>query len=227
MTEKPTLPPILFQDDQLLVINKPAGLIIQDSHTHTQQTLEQALPDDPTLERQGIVHRLDKDTSGVMVVARTPEAQSNLQQQFKNRQVSKEYTALVWGKSPDDHAIIDAPIARHPVYGYKYVVTEGGREAKTELWRQQEYRYQNQPVTLLRIKPHTGRTHQIRVHLAALKLPIVGDKIYGRRKDSAPIRQFLHAGYLQIIHPATGKTLEFRADLPADLTEFLATLSQE
>ncbi len=210
-----------------MVIDKPAGLIVQDSHTHSQQTLEQALPDHDGVERKGIVHRLDKDTSGLMVIAKTPQAQANLQDQFKTRHVHKHYAALVWGNCPDQHAIIDAPIARHPVYGYKYVVTEGGREAQTEFWQRQTYRFQDQHVTLLKVAPHTGRTHQIRVHLAALRLPIIGDKIYGRRKDSSNIRQFLHAETLQFTHPTTGQPVQFHADLPQDLSNFLASLKEE
>jgi 23S rRNA pseudouridine1911/1915/1917 synthase len=219
------LPPQLFKDDQLLVINKPAGLIVEDAHTHSQATLEHALPQDDDLDRNGLVHRLDKDTSGVMLVAQTPEAQANLQQQFKDRTVTKQYTALVWGKPKDKHFIIDAPIARHPMLGYKYVAMEGGRLAKTEVWLEKVYIYQDQPVSLLRIQPYTGRTHQIRVHLAAMRLPIIGDKIYGRRKDNSTIRQFLHATSIKLTHPTTGQELHFEAPLADDLADFLSQLT--
>jgi 23S rRNA pseudouridine1911/1915/1917 synthase len=216
---------VLFEDQHLLIINKPAGLIVEDSHTHSQTTLEQLLPQQPGLDRNGIVHRLDRDTSGVMVVAKTLSAQANLQNQFKERLVTKEYTALVWGRSRDDHAIINAPIARHPVKGFKFVTMAGGRESQTEFWRQQEFIYRQQPVTLLKVKPHSGRTHQIRVHLAAMNLPIVGDKVYGRRKDPSPIRHFLHAQSIQLHHPETGEQLQFTAPLADDLVAFLQQLA--
>jgi 23S rRNA pseudouridine1911/1915/1917 synthase len=218
-------PEVIYQDDELLVINKPAGLIVEDSHTHSQHTLEQWLAQTSQLDRSGMVHRLDKDTSGVMVVAKTVDAQEKLQQQFKDRQVAKEYQALVWGKAPEQHAIIDAPIARHPAKGFKYVAMAGGRPAKTEFWLEQGYSFEQQLLSLLRVKPYTGRTHQIRVHLAALNLPIVGDRIYGRRKDKTPIRQFLHAHHLSFTHPKTGESVHFSAPLPVDLQEFLNTLS--
>lgn len=228
----PQLPPVVFEDDQILVINKPAGLIVQDSHTHNQATLEQAIAatapdnsDDEGLERGGIVHRLDKETSGLMVIAKTPTAQTNLQQQFKDRQVHKRYLAMVWGRPKDDHAIINAPINRHPVTGYKYVVMAGGREAVTEFWLDQEYRYHDEVMSLLKVFPQTGRTHQIRVHLTALRLPIVGDTIYGRRKDKTGIRQFLHAAELEFQHPTTGEQMRFEASLPEDLQTFLDKLT--
>jgi 23S rRNA pseudouridine1911/1915/1917 synthase len=225
MAASPQLPPILYQDDDLLVINKPAGLIVEDSHTHSQATLQHALDND-TVDRGGLVHRLDKDTSGVMLVAKTPQAQAALQQQFKARQVHKTYTALVWGKPKDSHFKIDAPIERHPVHGYKFVVAEGGRPAQTEVWLEGEYRLNKEPVSLLRIEPHTGRTHQIRVHLAAMRLPIVGDKVYGRRKDHTPMRQFLHASNIKFTHPTSGRPLQFDAPLSDDLRQFLDGLQR-
>src|SRR5690606_13688558 len=112
-----SFPPILYQDQDILVIDKPAGLIVQKSHTHDQITLEQLLPEIPEVERKGIVHRLDRDTSGVMVVAQTTAAQENLYHQFQDRLVDKMYEALVWGKPKENHFIIHAPIARHPRYG--------------------------------------------------------------------------------------------------------------
>src|SRR5690606_2108976 len=110
-------PPIVYQDDDLLVINKPAGLIVQLSHTHQQPTIESMLPDRPELDRRGLVHRLDRDTSGLMVIAATSMAQQALYQQFQQRHVDKRYQTLVWGKVADQHAIIEAPIGRHPVHG--------------------------------------------------------------------------------------------------------------
>lgn len=218
-------PPILYEDDDLLVIDKPAGLIVQKSHTHTEQTLDAMLPDNNLVERQGIVHRLDRDTSGVMVVAKTAEAQKELQRQFADRLIDKEYIALVWGNFADEHAIVDAPILRHPSLGYKYVVANsGGREARTEIWREQIYQYNDEYLSLLRLKLHTGRTHQARVHLFALGYPMVGDKVYGRRKDKTDIRQFLHASKLGFVHPTSKKQMSFTSPLPQDLQSFLDIL---
>lgn len=217
-------PPIIYQDESILVIDKPAGMIVQKSHTHNQPTLEQALPGRDDLERKGIVHRLDRDTSGLMVIAQTPAAQQSLYQQFQKRQVQKEYQALVWGEFKDHHAIIEAPIARHPHYGYKYVVMEGGREAKTEAWKTQVFSYHDDKMTLLKLRLHTGRTHQIRVHLHALGYPMVGDKIYGRRKDSFDTRQFLHANHLSFTHPDTRQLVEFDTPLPGELQAFIDQL---
>lgn len=224
-SRSPLIPEIIFEDDHILVINKPAGLIVEDSHTHSEHTLEQWLAATAHLDRSGIVHRLDKDTSGVMVIAKNATSQENLQAQFKNRQVQKEYIALCWGKAPETHAIIDAPIARHPAKGFKYVASADGREAKTEFWLEESRVYQEQLISLLRVRPYTGRTHQIRVHLAALNLPIIGDRIYGRRKDKAPIRQFLHAHHLWFSHPHSGEEVHYSAPLSEDLQQFLNGLS--
>jgi 23S rRNA pseudouridine1911/1915/1917 synthase len=224
--EELSFPPILYQDEDIVVINKPAGLIVQKSHTHTEPTLDQLLPANPELERQGIVHRLDRDTSGVMVIARTSHAQQDLQRQFSNRLVEKEYVALVWGEFPDAHAIVDAPILRHPSLGYKYVVAnQGGREAKTEIWRQQIYSYEGEPLSFLRLKLHSGRTHQARVHLFAMGYPLVGDKVYGRRKDKTGLRQFLHARQLGFIHPTSHQHVQFTADIPQEMQQFLNQIS--
>lgn len=222
----PDFPPIIYQDESILVIDKPADLIVQKSHTHTQQTLEQLLPQNDQLERQGIVHRLDRYTSGLMVIARTSQAQQSLKKQFSDREVDKEYTALVWGEVKDDHAIVDAPIARHPSYGYKYVVMEEGRPSKTELWKLKVFDLQDTRASLLKLKLHTGRTHQARVHLHALGHPLVGDSVYGRRKDATGIRHFLHASHLSFQHPETGEKLAFNSPLPPDLQQFLDTLKE-
>lgn len=226
--ETPQFPPILYQDEDILVVNKPAGLIVQKSHTHTEPTLDEMLPQTPGLERQGIVHRLDRDTSGVMVIAKTATAQAELQHQFADRLVEKEYVALVWGRFADSHAIVDAPILRHPSLGYKYVVAnQGGREAKTEIWRQQVYMYQDEPVSLLKLKLHTGRTHQARVHLFALGYPMIGDRVYGRRKDKTEMRQFLHAAQLSFIHPTSGQKVQFNAPLPQELQDFIDKINPD
>lgn len=224
-SKQTSFPPIVFQDNDVVVINKPSGLIVQLSHTHNQPTLESMLTDHHGLERRGIVHRLDRDTSGLMVVAKSGEAQQALHQQFQQRQVAKRYQALVWGKFPDEHAIIDAPIARHPLQGHKFTAMADGKDAKTEVWRQQTYRLDDQWLSLLRVVTHTGRTHQIRVHLQALGYPLVGDIVYGRRKDPRQIRLFLHADYLAFNQPSTGQRLEFVLPLADDLAEFIGSLT--
>ena len=135
---------------------------------------------------------------------------------------------MVWGRFADAHAIVDAPILRHPSLGYKYVVAnQGGREAKTEIWRQQVYMYQDEPVSLLKLKLHTGRTHQARVHLFALGYPMVGDRVYGRRKDKTEMRQFLHAAQLGFTHPTSGQKMQFDAPLPVELQEFINKISSD
>lgn len=216
--------PVLYEDEAILVIDKPAGLIIEKSHTHSEVTLQDMLPEAEDLDRGGLVHRLDRDTSGVMVVAKTGEAQAALQEQFKGRLTDKEYTALVWGRLPEEHLIIDAPIGRHPKLGYKYVVMEGGREAKSEVWAEGEYVLESDVATLVRVKIYTGRTHQIRVHMMALGNALVGDSVYGRRKDKTKVRQFLHAAKLSFDHPVTGERMTFEAPLAKELEGFLGGL---
>ncbi len=220
------LPPVLYEDDAIMVLNKPAGLVVEKSHTHSQVTLQDLLPFADEVDRAGLVHRLDRDTSGVMVVAKTNDSQAALQKQFLERTTDKEYMALVWGKLADDHAVINAPIARHPKIGYKYVVMDGGRDAKTEFWRLGEYKLADDVASLIKVDLHTGRTHQIRVHMMAMGHALVGDTVYGRRKDKSAIRQFLHASKLSLQHPATGKTMTFEAPLADDLQRFLDGLKQ-
>ncbi len=212
---------IVYQDDDLLVIDKPPGLTVYPAPGHPSHTLVNAiiarfpeLPGD-TL-RPGIVHRLDKDTSGLMVVAKNSSAQQDLADQFKAHLVSKSYLALVKGQLTPERGAIDAAIGRDPHNRKRMAVVTQGREARTEY---QVINYIGKH-TLLEVRPKTGRTHQIRVHLAAIGFPVVGDKIYGV-KSPFLARQFLHASRLGFTHPTTHEYVEFTSDLPADLAQAL------
>ncbi|HHJ06777.1 MAG TPA: RluA family pseudouridine synthase [Anaerolineae bacterium] len=211
---------ILFEDNQIIVLNKAAGLVVHPAAGHAQDTLVNALlyhcPKLASLdnERPGIVHRLDKDTSGVMVVAKTPEALRNLQTQFRARSVEKIYLALVHGHPQSPQGIIDVPLGRHPQHRQQMAPLAGGRPARTHYSLIQQWK----DYSLLKLKLETGRTHQIRVHLAWLGHPVVGDTVYGRRRNSLSLsRQFLHASQLSLEHPLSGQRLRFEAPLSPDL----------
>jgi len=216
---------IVYQDDDLLVIDKPPGLIVYPAPGHPSHTLVNAiiarfpeLPGDSL--RPGIVHRLDKDTSGLMVVAKNSSAQQDLASQFKAHLVSKTYLALVKGHLTPERGAIDAAIGRDPHNRQRMAVVTQGREARTEY---QVINYIGKH-TLLEVRPKTGRTHQIRVHLAAIGFPVVGDKIYGVKSPFLS-RQFLHASRLGFTHPTTHEYVEFTSDLPADLAQALEDIS--
>ncbi len=219
---------IIHEDDALLVINKPAGMVVHPAAGHADGTLVNAvLGHAPDLivgnaERPGIVHRLDRDTSGLIIIAKTDEALKNLQQQFASRTVHKTYLALVNGQVSVAQGKIDAPLGRDAHDRKKFAVVNSAvaREAIT-LFHVAE-RLAN--YTLLKVEPQTGRTHQIRVHLAFIHHPVVGDEVYGRsRKNALGLeRQFLHAWRVIFIHPETGRPVEFMAPLPQDLQEALS-----
>jgi 23S rRNA pseudouridine1911/1915/1917 synthase len=239
---------VLHDDDECVVINKAPGVVVHPAAGHAQGTLVNALLHAyPGLEgiggegRPGIVHRLDKETSGVMIVAKNDFAYQKLARQFKDRTVTKEYLTVVWGKLPAVGGIIDRPIGRHRSDRKRMSSLRAlprTRQAVTE-WKlencfpmddhQSSWRW----VSLLRVRPRTGRTHQIRVHLADLGHPVVGDKVYGHkgRKGSkkSPLddfpRQALHAERLEIVHPRTGKRMVFCAPLPEDMKKLLQHLS--
>jgi 23S rRNA pseudouridine1911/1915/1917 synthase len=214
---------IVFENDDLMIINKPAGMVVHPSAGHWSGTLANAaLGYAPDIEgvggeqRPGIVHRLDKDTSGLIVVAKNERAHRNLQDQFRTRQVEKVYLALVDGVPPTRTGRIEAPIGRDPAHRKQMaIVSEGkGREAVTEYKTLESFRKH----TLLEVHPHTGRTHQIRLHLKLLGTPIVGDSLYGHRHPSISIqRQFLHAARLTITLKPGEIARIFEAPLPADL----------
>jgi len=219
---------IIYEDETLLVVNKPAGMVVHPALGHTSGTLVNAVlghcPDIAEVggaDRAGIVHRLDKDTSGLILVAKDDETRAALQRQFKRRQVTKTYLALVEDQMQPREGIIEASIGRNKRQRKKMAVVKHGREART-MYRAVEYFDDH---TLLEVRPHTGRTHQVRVHLAWMGFPIVGDSVYGRRRQRLlKSRHFLHAASLRFTHPATGEEVEFKAPLPPELDAVLKRL---
>ncbi len=214
---------IVYEDSDLLVVNKPAGLAVHPAPGHSSHTLVNAvlgylpgLAEDDASPRPGIVHRLDKDTSGLILVAKNRLAHENLSDQFKSRAVSKAYLVLVKGKLEPESGIIEADIGRDPQNRQRMAVVSRGREART---RYRVVKYLGK-YTLLEISPETGRTHQIRVHLAAIGFPVVGDATYGVPSPHIS-RQFLHAHKIGFRLPSTNKYVEFSAPLPPDLERAL------
>lgn len=220
---------VIHCDRHILVINKTSGMVVHPGAGNRKHTLVNALlfhfpgiRDVGPEERCGIVHRLDKETSGLMVVARNMNAYTELQEQFKKREVQKVYLGLVWGRMPEKEGKFTWAIGRHVKHGERISVrTKKPRDAVTLYSVQKEYG----EFTLLRIKPITGRTHQIRVHLAAAGHSLVGDTRYGYRKTKIRVpRLFLHASYLSFNHPETKETVEFSSLLPKELKSFLDRL---
>jgi len=216
---------IIYEDDDLLVIDKPAGLTVHPAPGHPSHTLVNAilshladLPDDSL--RPGIVHRLDKDTSGVMVVAKNSLAQADLISQFKAHSVVKAYLVMVKGHLTPENGVIEAPIGRDPRNRKRMAVVAEGREARTEY---QVVKYIGD-YTLLEVRPETGRTHQIRVHLKAIGYPVAGDKVYGV-KSAYLSRQFMHACRLGFKQPSSGEYVEFTSELPPDLAQALEDIA--
>ena len=226
---------IVYEDNDILVINKPAGLVVHPGSGNWKGTLLNALlhhaPQLAEVPRAGIVHRLDKDTSGLMVVAKTLIAQTALVRQMQSRSVKREYLALVWGEL-DYGGIIDLPIGRHPSQRVKMAVIQGGKEAVTHYGVEANF----PSCTLLRCRLETGRTHQIRVHLTHLGHPLIGDSVYqkGVQKCALPLRellnnfprQALHATKLALEHPVTGEWLEWHAPLPEDMEQLLDQIDE-
>lgn len=217
---------IVYEDGDLLVIDKPPGLTVHPGPGHPDRTLINAIlahaPEVGQIEaslRPGIVHRLDKDTSGLIVIAKNKRAQLELARQIKERQVTKGYLALVPGCPEPPKGTIDTPIGRHPIHRKKMAVVAWGRPARTH------YRVIRQlgQFSLVEAKLETGRTHQIRVHLASIGHPVVGDGVYGPRVPFLA-RQFLHAFKLGFYLPSSGEYREFTSELPPDLREALAFL---
>lgn len=216
----------IYQDDHIAVVDKPHGLPVHPGPGHPDGTLVNALmahcPDIVGVGgevRPGIVHRLDKDTSGLIMVAKTHEAHQNLSAQISSRNVDKGYLALCRGLLATDEGEIDAPIGRDPYNRKRMAVVENGRNAKTMytvLDRLESYTY-------LSLKLETGRTHQIRVHMAYVTHPLVGDNVYGR-SSSVVSRHFLHANYLAFRHPTTGEPVSFHSPLPKDLSDALESI---
>ena len=230
---------ILYEDTELLVIDKPAGLVAHPAAGNRDGTLVNALlhhaPELATLPRAGLVHRLDKDTSGLLVVARSLRAHTALVAQLQARRIERYYLAVVNGL-PVAGGSVDAPVGRHPVDRQRMAVTPGGKPAVTHYRIQQRFRGHS----LLQVKLDTGRTHQIRVHMAHIRLPLLGDPVYGGRPRLPPgasprcieaiqgfRRQALHAERLALSHPLSGEWREWRAPIPADLAQLLAILTDD
>ena len=226
---------IVFEDRELLVVNKQAGLVVHPAPGHPAGTLVNALLHHVgdlsgiggTL-RPGIVHRLDRDTSGLMAVAKSDRAHQGLSEALKGRRVKRVYLAALWGTLPEDRVVVDRPIGRHPRYRTRMAVVAGGRASRTRLRHLEEW----PAASLCEATLDTGRTHQIRVHAASVGHAVVGDEVYGAgrergfggtaRRWAAELaarmpRQFLHAHRLEFSHPVTGEALAFRAPLPGDL----------
>ena len=222
---------VLYEDDDVLVIDKPAGLVVHPGAGRATGTLVHGLvaryPEIAAVgepERPGIVHRLDAGTSGLMLVARSEDARVALVEMLSEREVSRQYCALAWGTVAGDEGLIDAPIGRSERERTKMAIVADGREARTRFVVRERFTSPTE-VTLLECHLETGRTHQIRVHLASIKHPVVGDTRYGRARPLISAdRPFLHAERLAFAHPITGEAMEFGSALPADLAAVLARL---
>jgi 23S rRNA pseudouridine1911/1915/1917 synthase len=222
---------IAWSDEHLLVVDKPPGLVVHPARGHREGTLSQLLSesgmggaggDDP--ERPGIVHRLDRDTSGLLLVARGEEAHRLLQSALRERLIEREYVALVEGRPPSRTGTIEAPIGRHPRIRTRMAVGgTGAREARTRFTLERSLGQ----VSLLRLRLDTGRTHQIRVHLQAIGHPVCGDPEYGTPGTLGLERQFLHATRLAFPHPITGAPIEVESPLPPDLRDALTRAEEQ
>ena len=224
---------IVYEDEHLLVVDKPAGLVVHPARGHREGTLSQLLASvaagGPEPERAGIVHRLDRDTSGLLVVARSEQAHGRLQRALAQRKIEREYFALVHGRPPARTGTIEAPIGRDPRERTRMAVDGAHpREARTHFAIERSLG----AYTLLRLRLDTGRTHQIRVHLQAIGHPVVGDPLYGRHggigtpEELGLERQFLHAAKLSFRHPVTDEPVELVSALPADLRTALRRAEQ-
>jgi 23S rRNA pseudouridine1911/1915/1917 synthase len=226
---------VVYEDEALLVVDKPAGMVVHPAPGNWSGTLVNALlgrggslSSEGEPERAGMVHRLDKETSGLLVVAKTDRSHRLLSAAIAARRVTRRYAVMTWGHLPSDSLTIDKPIARDPRDRKRMAIVNKGRPAKTDLIRLARF----DAGELLRAHLHSGRTHQIRVHLASIGHPVMGDDVYGggggrRVAGLPPKRHFLHAAWLAFNHPVTAKPLDFRSPLPADLRHSLAVIAGE
>ena len=220
---------IVYEDDDVIVVNKPQGMVVHPAPGHPNHTLVNALLYHSPLStingtfRPGIVHRIDKDTSGLLMVAKNDLAHQSLAEQLRNKTNKREYRALVYGQIKEDEGTIDAPLGRNPQDRKKQAVVKGGRHAVTHFKVMK--RYDN--FTLVKCILETGRTHQIRVHMKYIGHPLVGDPLYGPRKVIGKDGQFLHAALLGFKHPRTGKELVFEAPLPENFQKMLDKLDKQ
>ena len=220
---------IVYEDDDMIVVNKPQGMVVHPAPGHPDHTLVNALLYHSPLStingtfRPGIVHRIDKDTSGLLMVAKNDLAHQSLAEQLRNKTNKREYLALVYGQIKEDEGTIDAPLGRNPQDRKKQAVVKGGRHAVTHFKVMK--RYDN--FTLVKCILETGRTHQIRVHMKYIGHPLVGDPLYGPRKVIGKNGQFLHAALLGFKHPRTGKEMIFEAPLPENFQKMLDKLDKQ
>ncbi|WP_282458036.1 RluA family pseudouridine synthase [Ligilactobacillus aviarius] len=220
---------IVYEDDDVIVVNKPQGMVVHPAPGHPDHTLVNALLYHSPLStingtfRPGIVHRIDKDTSGLLMVAKNDLAHQSLAEQLRNKTNKREYLALVYGQIKEDEGTIDAPLDRNPQDRKKQAVVKGGRHAVTHF--KVIKRYDN--FTLVKCILETGRTHQIRVHMKYIGHPLVGDPLYGPRKVIGKNGQFLHAALLGFKHPRTGKEMIFEAPLPENFQKMLDKLDKQ
>lgn len=220
---------IIYEDSDVLVVNKPQGMVVHQAAGHPSGTLVNALlyhiKDLSGINgkiRPGIVHRIDKDTSGLLMVAKNDVSHEKLADQLKNKQAKREYTALVHGDIPHEKGTIDAPIGRDLKNRKKYAVVDNGKPSVTHFEVTERFK----DFTLVKLFLETGRTHQIRVHMDYINFPLAGDPLYGPRKTLEGNGQFLHAGSLGFIHPTSGKKMSFEVPLPAIFEETLDFLKK-
>lgn len=231
---------ILFEDESICVIDKPYGVIVNNAESVKSVTIQTwfsekyNIPPGDTefLQKGGIVHRLDKDTSGVMVLAKNEGSYEKLKTQFLERKTVKKYTALVHGGFRDPEGVISQPIIRHPKDRHRFTTEKGGDLSRTAIthWKViDQYSMLNAQYSMLELVPHTGRTHQLRVHLQYMHHPIVSDPIYGFKKTWKEDltwcpRLFLHAKYLEFTHPVSDERVKFESELPSELEQVVASL---
>jgi 23S rRNA pseudouridine1911/1915/1917 synthase len=225
---------VVFEDESLLIVDKPAGMVVHPAPGNWSGTLVNALmgrggdlSSGASPDRAGIVHRLDKETSGLLIVAKTDRAHRILSSAISSRRVTRRYAVMIWGHIKGDSLTIDKPLARDPRDRKRMAIVNNGRQAKTDFVRLARFT----PGDLLRAHLHTGRTHQIRVHLASVGHPVMGDDVYGggggrRIAGLAPKRHFLHAAWLQLNHPVTGAPMDIRSPLPDDLKASLQGIGE-
>jgi 23S rRNA pseudouridine1911/1915/1917 synthase len=227
---------IIFEDEDILILNKPSGVVVNRANTTKEPTVQDwlekylKLKDEGIGRRAGIVHRLDKGTSGILIVAKTIETFESLQGQFKERSIEKSYQCLVRGKIEIKKGQIKAPVGRLPWNRERFGVLPGGRSAETNYEVIRYYKNDKDVFSLVSVFPKTGRTHQIRIHMKHLGYPLVADDFYAGRKTSREDitwcpRLFLHARSISFIHPKTHKKLTFQADFPNDLEKVLQKLT--
>jgi 23S rRNA pseudouridine1911/1915/1917 synthase len=223
---------IIFEDESIALINKSPGMVVHPGPGNWNRTLVNALlyhlrdlSSIGGISRPGIIHRLDKDTSGLMIIAKNDHAHRYLTQKFSRREIKKRYAAMIVGKPRKPHDIINRPIGRHPRYRHKMTIREDGREAITEYFLKDIWNSRNGLLSLMDIFPHTGRTHQIRVHLSSIGNPIVGDPVYSKRSHKYRVPHLLLAAVsIEFDHPDSKERLRFEIPLPENIKNFIKRL---